>query len=266
MIAAILLTLAQPAVAAPVPPPAPRTLAQDRLDVCLDQARNDPTTAIAEASAWERDTAGENRSEAQQCLGIAYTALLRWEAAERAFLAAREAAPAAALFRRAQLAAMAGNAALAEERGAAAQIALDLAASDAEASGDTALQAIVQVDLARALVMQNDTARAEASLASARTLDPQNVYAWLLSATLARRLDKLADAQSYVETAAGLAPDYPETGLEAGVIAMLSGNEEAAARSWRSVIELEPQGEAAATARGYLAQLDPSTQGTAASR
>ena len=169
MIAAALLTLAQPAAAAPAPQPAPRTLAQDRLDVCMNQARTDPTTAIAEASAWERETAGENRSEAQQCLGVAYTALLRWEAAERAFFAAREAAPAADHFRRAQLAAMAGNAALAEARGAAAQIAFDLAASDADASGDTPLQAIVQVDLARALVLQGDTARAEATLASART-------------------------------------------------------------------------------------------------
>ena len=159
---------------------------------------------------------------------------------------------------------MAGNAALAEGRGAAAQIALELAASDAEASDDTPLQAIVQVDLARALVLQRDTARAETTLANARTLDPQNAYAWLLSATLARRLDKLDEAQGHIETAASLAPDYPETGLEAGVIAMLSGNEEAAARSWRSVIELEPEGEAAATARGYLAQLDTPAEGAAA--
>ena len=266
MIAAILLTLAQPAAAAPVPPPAPRTLAQGRLDVCMDQARTDPTTAIAEASAWERETGGVDRSEAQQCLGVAYTVLLRWEAAERAFLAARGAAPTDAHFRRAQLAAMAGNAALAEGRGAAAQIALELAGSDAEASDDTPLQAIVQVDLARALVLQRDTARAETTLANARTLDPQNAYAWLLSATLARRLDKLDEAQGHIETAASLAPDYPETGLEAGVIAMLSGNEEAAARSWRSVIELEPEGEAAATARGYLAQLDTPAEGAAAAQ
>jgi tetratricopeptide (TPR) repeat protein len=269
MIAAAFLVLAQPTAAAALPPsppapPAPRTLAQDRLDVCMDKARNDPTTAISEASRWESETGGTDRSEAQQCLGMAYTSLLRWKAAESAFLSAREAAPADAHFRRSQLAAMAGNAALAENRGAAAQVALDLAVSDAEAAGDPALQAIARVDFARALVLQGDTARAETDLARARALDPQNAYAWLLSATLARRLDKLDEAQGYIETAARLAPDYPETGVEAGVIAMLRGDEDAAKKSWQSVVELDPDGNAGATARGYLAQLDQPAQGATA--
>jgi tetratricopeptide (TPR) repeat protein len=262
---AAILVLAQPAAAvAPLPPASPHTLAEDRLSLCMDRARNDPTTAISEASRWERETGGTDRSEAQQCLGMAYTALLRWKAAESAFLAAREAAPADAHFRKAQLAAMAGSAALAESRGAAAQVALALAVSDAEASGDTDLQAITRIDLARALVLQGDTARAETELANARTLDPQSPYAWLLSATLARRLGKLDEAQGYIETAATLAPDYPEIGVEAGVIAMLGGKEDAAKKSWQSVIALDPGGEAAATARGYLAQLETPAQGAVA--
>jgi tetratricopeptide (TPR) repeat protein len=260
MILAALLILAQPAAAAvpptPSAPAAPRTLAQDRLDLCMDKARNDPTTAIAEASAWERETRGVDASEAQQCLGVAYTALLRWQAAERAFLAARDATPADDAFRRAQLATMAGNAALAEGRGAAAQVALEMAAADAELTGNDALRAMVHVDLARALVLQGDATRADAALARARELDPQSPFAWLLSATLARRLEKLDDARKYIETAAALAPDYAETALEAGVIAMLSGDEDAARKNWSTVIALEPDEEAAATARGYLIQLD----------
>jgi tetratricopeptide (TPR) repeat protein len=93
-------------------------------------------------------------------------------------------------------------------------------------------------------------------LANARTLDAQNALAWLLSATLARRLGKLDQAQGFIQTAAALAPDYVETGLEAGVIAMLQGREDAARTSWQSVIAVEPTSEAAATARGYLAQLE----------
>ena len=102
------------------------------------------------------------------------------------------------------------------------------------------------------------------ALEKARTLDPQSPYAFLLSATLARRQGKLAEAQGFIETAAALAPDYPEIGLEA-VGAMLGGREDAAKASWQSVLEVEPDGEAAAAARGYLAQLgesvEPATRG-----
>lgn len=256
--AAFLWLLAQDGTAVPV---APRTVAQDRLSLCLGHARTDPTTAILEANTWVRETNGADASYAQQCLGLAYTMLLRWEAAERAFLAAREAAGATEHFRRAQLATMAGNAALAEERAAAALASLDTAANDAAAAGDDGLRAMVEVDRARALVVQGREAEAEATLAAARALDAQSPLAWLLSATLARRLGKLDDAQAYIETAAALSPDYPEIGLEAGVIAMLAGREDAAAASWRSVIELDPDGDPAARARSYLAQLaEPAAQ------
>jgi Flp pilus assembly protein TadD len=113
---------------------------------------------------------------------------------------------------------------------------------------------MVEVDRARAMVMQGREGEAEATLAAARTLDAQSPFAWLLSATLARRLGKLDDAQGYIETAAALSPDYPEIGLEAGVIAMLDGRQEAAEASWRSVVELSPDSAEAASARSYLAQ------------
>jgi hypothetical protein len=251
ILASLVLFLAQDGATTPIQP---RTLAEDRLSVCLDRARTDPTTAILEASTWSGEASGAEASYPQQCLGLAYSMLLRWDAAERAFLAAREAAGEVEHFRRARLATMAGNAALAEERAAAALVSLGLAANDAAAAGDDGLRAMVEVDRARALVMQGAEAEAEATLAAARVLDPQSPFAWLLSATLARRLGKLDEAQGYIETAAALAPSYPEIGLEAGVIAMLAGRQEAAEASWRSVVELDPNGEAAARARSYLAQ------------
>ena len=234
---------------------APAPLEQARLGLCLDQARADPAGAIAEASTWSGEASGGEASYPQQCLGYAYTLLLRWDAAERAFLAAREAELATNHFRRAQLATMAGNAALADGRGDAALVALALAATDAAASGDAGLRSLVETDRARALVMQGNQGEAEAVLAAARTLDAQNALAWLLSATLARRLGKLEEAQGFIETAAALSPDYPEVGLEAGVIAMLQGRADAARASWESVVAVEPDSETAATARGYLAQL-----------
>ena len=230
-------------------------LEQARLDLCLDKAREDPATAMAEASTWLSETAPPESSYPQQCLGYAYTLLLRWDAAESAFLAAREAELEINRFRRAQLATMAGNAALADDRADAALAALALAAIDAAVSSDAGLRAIVETDRARAMVMQGREGEAEAVLAAARSFDAQNALAWLLSATLARRIGKLDEAQGFIETASALSPGYPEVGLEAGVIAMLQGRDEAAKVSWESVVAVEPGSEAAATARGYLAQL-----------
>jgi tetratricopeptide (TPR) repeat protein len=240
-------------------------LEQARLDVCLDKARADPATAMAEASTWLGEVAAPESSYPQQCLGYAYTLLLRWEAAESAFLAAREAELEINRFRRAQLAAMAGNAGLADNRPDAALAALGLAATDAAVAGNAGLRAIVETDRARAMVMQGREGEAEAVLAAARGFDAQNALAWLLSATLARRLGKLDEAQGFIETASALSPGYPEVGLEAGVIAMLQGREDAAKASWESVVAIEPNSEAAATARGYLAQLaEPAAEAPAA--
>lgn len=256
-----LLAVLQTAPEAPLPSP-PRTVAEDRLALCLGKARTDPATAIAEASEWAGEASGGDDSYAQQCLGLAYSALLRWQAAETAFLAARDAAAPGDGFRRAQLGTMAGNAALAEHRAAAALAVLDVAARDAETTGNGGLRAMVEIDRARAQVLQGEEAAAEATLASARTFDAQSPFAWLLSATLARRLGKLDEAQSFITQAAALAPEHLETGLEAGVIAMLAGREAAAAQSWRSVIELAPTSEEAATARAYLAQIaEPAADG-----
>ncbi len=44
---------------------------------------------------------------------------------------------------------------------------------------------------------------------------------------------------------------------------MLAGREDAARASWQSVITLAPDSEAAATARGYLAQLGGDAPGDA---
>lgn len=230
-----------------------------RLEECLKQARTDPATGIATASRWAKEAVGDSAAYPQQCLGHAYTALLRWDAAERAFLIARESLAADQHEWRARLALQAGNAALADNRADAALFDLSLAERDL-AGADDGIAAMIETDRARALVASGNEADAAAALEKARTLDPQSPNAWLLSATLARRLDKLAEAQSFIETAAKLAPGYPEIGLEAGVIAMLAGNQAAARASWQSVLALAPNDEAATSAKAYLAQLDELSQ------
>lgn len=233
----------------------------DRLIVCQDDARRDPATAISTASTWLREALGPDRTYPQQCLGLAYVSLLRWQAAEQAFLAAREALATGSFDERAKLAAMAGNAALAESRFPKAREDFELAQADAAASGDAALAGEIAADRAKALVGLGQLDAAADALAAARRDAPQHADAWLLSATLARRQDKLADAQSHIETAAALAPNDPAVGLEAGVIAILGGRDAAARESWRSVLATAPNTPEAATARNYLAQLDGESSG-----
>jgi Flp pilus assembly protein TadD len=112
------------------------------------------------------------------------------------------------------------------------------------------------MDRARAYVALGQQAQAQAALGEARTVAPGNAQAWLLSATLSRRQNNLADAQAQIERAAQIAPQDPEIGLEAGVIAVLSGRDAAARKSWQSVLATAPESDAAKTAKGYLAQLD----------
>lgn len=233
-----------------------QSLPEARMAACIKQARTDLTTAIVTADDWLEKLKGPERTYPLQCFGIIYTRQMRWEEAEQAFLAAREAALPEDKRRRAKLGAMAGNAAMADERHEDALVALDQALADARDAGDTVAAGDMEIDRARALVALGRLTEAETALEAARRDAPQNSEAWLLSATLARRMDKLKDAQFHIETAAALRPVDVEIGLEAGLIAALSGRTEAARKSWQSVIDAAPDSDVALTARSYIDQLD----------
>jgi tetratricopeptide (TPR) repeat protein len=232
------------------------TAEQTRMDICMEQANNDPASAISSASVWLGEAYEAEAAYPHQCLGIAYTRLSRWQAAEQSFLAARDVAPDSDLARKARLGGMAGNSALAENRFEDAFASLERALSDARRAGQTALAGELAADLSRALIGLGRIEDAQLALREARRDNPQGAEVWLLSATLSRRLDDLAIAQSQIETAVLLAPLDVGIGLEAGLIAALSGNDEAARKSWQSVISVEPESDEAATAQDYLAQLD----------
>ena len=148
-----------------------------------------------------------------------------------------------------------GNAAMAQGKPAIAEIAFARAIRFASSSGDMPLLASVAVDRARALVALGRNEEAVAALSEARNSDPTHARAWLLSATLSRRLERLGEAREQIAQAATLSPQDPAVGLEAGVIAALSGREEEARRSFQSVLDVAPQSEEAARARSYLEQL-----------
>jgi tetratricopeptide (TPR) repeat protein len=251
LLIALLPLLANVAAASP-----PQSVPEAQLATCIDQARSDLATAVVTADDWLENLKGPERAYPLQCFGIIYTRQMRWEEAEQSFLQARDATLPTELRGRAKLGAMAGNAAMADEREEDALVALDQAAADARAGDDKQAAGDIEIDRARALVALGRPAEAEKALASARLESPQNSDAWLLSATLARRLDKLAQAQSFIETAAALRPVDLEIGLEAGLIAALAGRNDAARKSWQSVIDAAPDSEIAQTARTYIDQLD----------
>ena len=234
---------------------APLSLEDAQLRACMIEARTDPAAAITTASQWLQGLSGAPTSAPQQCLGFAYMGLLRWDAAAAAFIAARDVRLADDKAARARLGAMAGNAALAGGRGEAALALLQVAGADAAAVGDGELGGSIAADRARALVGLGRPLDAAQALASARELSPQNPTIWLLSATLARRMEDLESARGWIAIAAALDPVNPAVGLEAGVIAALGGSDDAARSSFQSVIDLAPRSAEADTARTYLAQL-----------
>jgi hypothetical protein len=236
-------------------PLGPPSLEEDRLLACMTQARSDPAAAIVTASQWLEGLAAPATAAPQQCLGFAYMGLLRWDAAREAFATARDARPAGDLAARARLGAMAGNAALAGGAHAGTLVLLEQAGKDAVAAGDMLLAGTISADRARAHVALGHQLEGAQALALARELAPQDSGVWLLSATLARRMEDLTSASGWIATAAQLDPANPAIGVEAGLIAALAGNDDAARSSWQSVIDLAPRSTEAQTARAYLAQL-----------
>lgn len=227
---------------------------------CLDQLEDEPTRAHVQAQIRRDTTNGQDRVLANHCLGLASTELGRWEEARAAFTAARQETPAEETRLRARFGAMAGNAALVTGDLPGALVLLDAARADALAAQAGGMQGLIALDRARVLAGLEQLDAAEAALAEARMFQPDDAETRLLSATLLRRMGKLADAQEQVEEAARLDPTAPAIGLEAGVIAILDGREEAARSSWQSVIDLSPGTEFATSAQSYLDQLGPTEQ------
>lgn len=224
---------------------------------CLDTLSQDASRAHTQAQIKRNESSGADRVLANHCLGLAATELAMWDDAQKAFMAARNETPADEVRTQARFALMAGNAALAAGDLNTARNLIGVAEHDAKAAQSATLQALAATDLSRVLVALELPEEALASLDNATTLEPEKGEAWLLKATLLRRLDRLPEAQAAIERAVELTPRDPQVGLEAGVIAVLSGREDAARQSWQSVLDTQPDSLAAQTAKEYLAQLEP---------
>jgi tetratricopeptide (TPR) repeat protein len=241
--------LLQLAAAQPLP-----TLDEVQFAECLTLASKDPASAISSASLWTQEKGGYL---ARACHGFALASDFKFDLAvpmltEAATLAEAKGDPRAARFW-----AQAGNAAIAAGQPDVAVDALGKALASNALDNDE--RADSEVDRARALVALGKSADGEAALATARQLAPENGAAWLLSATLARRLNKLPDALVFIQTAAALLPIDPAVALEAGNIAIAAGDDNTARKQWEQAIKIAPNSRQAVTARAQLATLAAET-------
>lgn len=241
-----------------------------RYTLCLAAGDKDPVAGIAAARAWLAEAAQAHapntaHGAAAQCLAQLLLQQGDFAGAEAAFIESAGQVPPTDPAAAAALQVMAGNAALAGGRAETAlgwyDKALAPPSATAPSAEDNAVRGAVQIGRARALVALLRLPEASGALQEAHRLAPNDPEGWLLSATLARRGKDLERAQRDIEVAASLAgqgdPLGAPIGLEAGVIAMLSGREDAARKSWDSVVALAPGSAEAVTAKGYLDQIGP---------
>ena len=226
------------------------TLNELRFEECITLARNDPPSAIMQASEWLQET-GDYLATA--CHALALGNEFRFAEAAPLFIEAARGADTSADKRAARFWAQAGNAAIAADMPGDALTSLDNALKST--SVDNLERANIEVDRARTLVALNRETDAVTALADARRHSPENAMAWLLSATLARRMNSLPDALGHIQTAAVLSPRDPAVALEAGNIAAAAGDDASARKQWEQVIVIAPDSRQATTAQKQLAAL-----------
>jgi tetratricopeptide (TPR) repeat protein len=221
-----------------------------RYKACLDLATSNPKAAEDEAERFRLAGGG---ARARQCLGLAYVQEERWRDAAAAFeAAAQEAGAKDPLAPRYW--ALAGNAWLAANEPVKAYAALNTALATRTLAGQDKGEALL--DRARALVAAGQLAAARTDLDAALDDAPKDPLAWLLSATLARRMKDLPRAQGDIAEALRLASDDPSVQLEAGNIAALAGDADGAKAAWEMAVKIAPTSPAGQNARAALGQFD----------
>lgn len=239
------------------PGPASLPVPDAALSECADEARRDAAAALVRARAWIARMDGPS---AQQCLGLALAANGQWREAATAFgagAAAGEGRTAARLW------AQAGNAAMVGGDPATARASLDRALTDG-ALPDGLEKGEAYLDRARARVAMKDDVGARGDLDAAIRLAPADPLAWLLSATLARRMDDLTTARRHIDHAVRLAPDDASVALEQGVVAALMHNDASARDAFNRARLLARGGPVGEAASAYLAQLPAPPSGAVA--
>ncbi|MBN8813907.1 MAG: tetratricopeptide repeat protein [Sphingomonas sp.] len=222
-----------------------------RYHACLDLATSNAEAAQNEAERFRLAGGG---AKARQCLGLAYAMQEKWRDAAIAFEAAAQEAATAKDPLATRYWAQAGNAWLATGEPVKAYAALNNALAGGTLAGQDRGEALL--DRARSLVAAGQLAGARTDLDAALESAPNDPLAWLLSATLARRTKDLPRAQNDIAQALKLSADDASVQLEAGNIAAMAGDGDAAKRAWEAAVKIAPTSSAGQNARAALAQFD----------
>lgn len=242
MISTLLALAAAAQAAGPVDTPA------NRYRDCLALTRSAPARAAGQAQAWLGSGGG---LMAAQCLGLALSAQEKWAEAAAAFEAAAKDADSKQDRRRGDLWVEAGNARLAAGDAAGARKAFETALASKLLIPQ--LEGEVHLDLGRAAVALGDPAAARVQIDKGLALVPKDPFGWYLSAALARKQDDLALARDHVAKAVALAPGDAAILLEAGNIAGLSGEKDAALGLYARAARAAPGSEAGKAASAAIA-------------
>ncbi len=255
---ALLLSQAASPAAKPAAPPAAKPAAAGpaddatRLQRCIATIATDPVAARAEAGRWRMAGGG---AAARDCGGLAFAAEKNWAAAAAEFESAARDAQLAQDDRAATYWAQGGNAWLAAGDATKARTALDSALTAGTLTGLQLGEA--RLDHARALVAADDLASARTDIDLALTTAGDDPLAWLLSATLARRMGNVPRARGDIAEALKRSPDDASVQLEAGNIAARDGDETRARAAWAEAARLAPDTPTARNAIAALRQFDP---------
>lgn len=223
-----------------------------RYETCLDLATDQPDAGEKEAVEWRLAGGGYL---AQQCLGMAHANRGNYRAAADAFEGAARTGELAQEPRTGNYWAQAANAWAAAGELPRARAAIDAAIAGGQLSGQALGEAYL--DRARIRVGQGEPESARGDLDQALKLADRDPLAWLLSATLARRLGDLPLAAQHISKATELAPDDASVQLEAGNIWAVVGEADKAKAAWTAAVTLgsgKPAGEAAAKALAQFEQ------------
>lgn len=243
-----LLALAAAAQTPAGAPAGPVDTPANRYRDCMALTRTAPARAEGQAQAWLGSGGG---LMAAQCLGLALSAQEKWGEAAAAFEAAAKDAEAKQDRRRGDLWVEAGNARLAAGDAAGARKAFEAALAGKMLIPQ--LEGEVHLDLARAAVALGDPAAARIQIDKGLALVPKDPFAWYLSAALARKQKDLALARDHIAKAVSLAPDDASILLEAGNVAGLSGEQDAALGLYARAVKAAPGSDAARAAQAAIA-------------